>query len=76
METAGAGRCIAITAAASIAGRLDLGLIVDRLDPRGISAVAFVMQAAALAILATSSAPCAMADCKSARQRFSRSILF
>jgi MFS family permease len=47
-----AGLAVAATTSASIAGRLGLGLIIDRLEPRAVSAAAFLLQAAAIVLLA------------------------
>ena len=43
-----ASLAVAVTTAASICGRLALGVVIDRLDPRAVSAVAFALQALAL----------------------------
>jgi len=44
---------VAITTASSICGRLALGLVIDRLEPRAVSAVAFTLQAVALVALSS-----------------------
>lgn len=43
-----ASLAVAVTTAASICGRLALGFVIDRLEPRAVSAVAFTLQALAL----------------------------
>jgi MFS family permease len=43
-----AGLAVAVTTAASVCGRLALGLVIDRVEPRAVSAVAFAFQALAL----------------------------
>jgi MFS family permease len=43
-----AGLAVAISAAAAVAGRLGLGVVIDLLDQRLVSAAAFLSQAAAL----------------------------
>jgi MFS family permease len=45
---AGAGFAVALTTFMAVIGRLCLGLVVDRLDPRSIAAVSLCSQAAAL----------------------------
>jgi predicted MFS family arabinose efflux permease len=42
---------VAVTTASSIGGRLALGFVIDRLEPRAVSAVAFTLQAGALIAL-------------------------
>lgn len=46
-----AALAVALTTASAIAGRLGLGLVVDRLDKRMVSALSFALQVAALAAL-------------------------
>jgi MFS family permease len=52
-----AGLAVAATTSASIAGRLALGVVIDRLEPRAVSAVAFITQAAAVALMAVAHTP-------------------
>ena len=52
-----AGLAVAATTSASIAGRLALGVVIDRLEPRTVSAVAFVTQAAAVVLMAVAHTP-------------------
>ncbi len=46
-----AGAAVSVTAVAAVLGRLALGLVVDRLDQRLVSAACFLSQAAALCVL-------------------------
>ena len=48
MGRAGAGIAVAVTTAASICGRLAMGVFVDRLNLRAFSAISLIAQAAAL----------------------------
>jgi len=57
LGAADAGLAVAMTTTASIAGRIGLGVVIDRLDPRTTSAIAFVVQAAAVATLIGLAAP-------------------
>src|SRR5205807_2918560 len=50
-----AGLAVAVTTTAAVVGRLGLGLVVDRLDPRLAAAASFLSQAAALLAIAWSS---------------------
>jgi hypothetical protein len=50
---AAAGLALSLTAAAAMVGRVLLGGIVDRLDPRQAAALNFVIQVAGLAVLLT-----------------------
>jgi MFS family permease len=52
-----AGLAVAATAAASICGRLALGFVIDRLEPRAVSAVAFLLQALAVGLLTQTHVP-------------------
>jgi MFS family permease len=47
----GAGFAVALTTAMAVVGRLGLGIIADRANPRRLAAVSFVSQAAALAVV-------------------------
>lgn len=47
----GAGLAVSITTFMAIAGRLGLGMVVDRLDPRLVTAVSIASQAAALLVI-------------------------
>jgi MFS family permease len=49
---AGAGAAVAVTTFAAVAGRVLLGLVVDRTDKRTVTALSVASQAAALAALA------------------------
>ncbi|RJQ85928.1 MAG: MFS transporter [Desulfobacteraceae bacterium] len=51
---AGAASAVSLTAAASIAGRLILGVFIDRLDKRHVTMGLFILQAAAILALALS----------------------
>lgn len=53
----GAGLAVSVTTLAAVAGRVLLGLVVDRLDQRLVTAVSIASQAAALAAIALSSSP-------------------
>jgi nitrate/nitrite transporter NarK len=60
----GAGFAVALTTSMSVIGRLCLGMVVDRLNPRVVTAVSFVSQAAALlAITQTDNATALFAAC-------------
>ncbi|WBL80656.1 MFS transporter [Bradyrhizobium xenonodulans] len=54
---ASAGLAVTIMAAMAVAGRLSLGLFVDRLDPRLACAASMTSQAAALFVLLQSTSP-------------------
>ena len=59
-----AGFAVSVMTFMAIAGRLGLGVVVDRLDPRLVTAVSLTSQAAALLImLATDSVPVVWAAC-------------
>jgi predicted MFS family arabinose efflux permease len=59
-----AGFAVSVMTSMAIAGRLGLGLVVDRLDPRLVTAGSLVSQAAALlTILETDSVPMILAAC-------------
>jgi cyanate permease len=59
-----AGFAVSVMTFMAIAGRLGLGLVVDRLDPRLVTAASVVSQAAALlVILRTDAAPIVLAAC-------------
>jgi cyanate permease len=51
------GLAVAINAIAALAGRVVLGLVIDRLAPRRASAICFLVQVAAIAVLARASQP-------------------
>ncbi len=53
----GAGLAVALTTGAAVAGRLGLGLVVDRLEGRATAAALFGSQAAALLVLAVATEP-------------------
>jgi len=58
---AGTALAVSLTAAAAMAGRLGLGLVVDRLDQRRVAAASFATQAAGLGLmLALPAAPAAL----------------
>jgi predicted MFS family arabinose efflux permease len=60
----GAGFAVALTTSMAVIGRLCLGLVVDRLNPRLVTAVSLVSQAAALlAITQTDNATALFAAC-------------
>jgi len=60
----GAGFAVSLMTFMALAGRLGLGLVVDRLDPRWTTAVSFASQAAALlTITQTDSVPMMLAAC-------------
>src|SRR5205807_685941 len=46
-----AGVAVALTSAMSVIGRLGLGTIIDRLDPRNAAAVSLLTQAVALGVM-------------------------
>jgi len=50
-----AALAVALTTGAAVAGRLSLGLVIDRLNQRMVSAAAFLLQAAAFALMASTS---------------------
>jgi len=61
---AGAGAAVSVMSFMAIAGRLGLGMVVDRLDPRMVTAISLVSQAAALlVILQSDTAPIVLAAC-------------
>jgi hypothetical protein len=57
---ASATAAVALTTAASLAGRLALSLVVDRIDHRAATAGSFLVQAAGMALLLVSDAPAAV----------------
>jgi MFS family permease len=60
----GAGFAVALTTSMALIGRLCLGMVADRFDPRPLSAASFVSQALALTILMQAdSAPVLLACC-------------
>jgi MFS family permease len=60
----GAGFAVALTTFMAVAGRICLGVIVDRLNPRWVTAASLVSQAAALlTITQTDNAPTVFAAC-------------
>lgn len=61
---AGAGFAVSLLTAMAVAGRFTVGLIIDRLDPRWVTAASVAGQAAALlAILQADSTPLLLAAC-------------
>jgi len=61
---AGAGAAVSVMSFMAIAGRLGLAMVVDRLDPRMVTAISLVSQAAALlVILQSDTAPIVLAAC-------------
>jgi MFS family permease len=61
---ASAGVAVSVMSFMAIAGRLGLGMVVDRLDPRLVTAASLVSQAAALlVILQSDTAPIVLAAC-------------
>jgi MFS family permease len=61
---ASAGFAVSVMTFMAIAGRLGLGMVVDRFDPRLVTAVSLVSQAAALlTILQSDSVPIVLAAC-------------
>jgi MFS family permease len=52
-----AGTAVAITAVAAVVGRVGLGFVIDRLNQRLASAISFLSQTAALAVIALTSDP-------------------
>ena len=59
-----AGLAVSIMTFMSIAGRFGLGMVVDRLDPRLVTAVSIVSQAAALLVIRqTDTVPIILAAC-------------
>ena len=60
----GAGFAVSVMTFMAIAGRLGLGMVVDRFDPRRVTAVSLLSQAAALlTILQSDSVPIVLAAC-------------
>jgi MFS family permease len=60
----GAGFAVALTTSMAVAGRLCLGVVADRLDPRWLTTASFVSQALARAVITqTDSAPVLLACC-------------
>lgn len=57
LGTRGAGGALALTTTAAVTGRLLLGLLLDRLDPRLTTAACLASQAAALLAMGSSHAP-------------------
>jgi predicted MFS family arabinose efflux permease len=51
------GLAVAISAVTSLAGRVVLGFVIDRLDPRRASALCFLVQVGAIAVLARAETP-------------------
>jgi len=51
VDPAGAGLAVSLTTIAALTGRTATGFVVDRLDPRLVSAANFAVQAVALALL-------------------------
>ncbi|MEO8714227.1 MAG: MFS transporter [Acetobacteraceae bacterium] len=51
LGTRGTAVAVAIVAGAAMAGRLGLGLVIDRLDQRRVAAISFASQAAALGLI-------------------------
>jgi MFS family permease len=61
---AGAGFAVSVMTFMAIAGRLGLGMVVDRFDPRLVTAASFVSQAVALlTILQSDTVPIVLAAC-------------
>ncbi len=60
---ASAGLAVTIMAAMAVVGRLSLGLVVDRLDPRLACAASMTSQAAALFVLLQSQSPTVLLIC-------------
>jgi MFS family permease len=61
---AGAGFAVALTTIMAVTGRLCLGLVVDRLNPRRVTAVSLLSQAAALLMIAqTDHGPIVLVAC-------------
>ena len=61
---ANAGFAVSVMTFMAIAGRLGLGLVVDRFDPRRVTAISIVSQAAALlTIMQSDSVPILLAAC-------------
>jgi MFS family permease len=58
-----AGIAVSITAISAVAGRVGLGVVIDRLDQRLVSAGCFVSQAAALIVIAGSGDPATLLIC-------------
>jgi MFS family permease len=60
----GAGFAVALTTSMAVVGRLCLGVVADRLDPRWLTTASFLSQAMALAVITqTDSAPVLLACC-------------
>ncbi|MFN9775559.1 MAG: MFS transporter, partial [Burkholderiales bacterium] len=57
---ASATAAVAATTAASLAGRLMLSVVIDRVDHRAATAASFLLQAAGMALLLVSDAPAAV----------------
>lgn len=51
------GLAVAVNAIAALVGRVVLGFVIDRLEPRRASALCFLVQVAAIAVLAQAQAP-------------------
>jgi MFS family permease len=51
------GLAVAVNAVMALVGRVVLGFVIDRLDPRRASALCFLVQVAAIAVLARAEAP-------------------
>ena len=51
------GLAVAVNAVMALVGRIVLGFVIDRLDPRRASALCFLVQVAAIAVLARAEAP-------------------
>jgi MFS family permease len=60
---ASAGLAVTVMAAMAVVGRLSLGLLVDRLDPRLACAASMTSQAAALFVLVQSESPTVLLMC-------------
>ena len=56
-HTVDPGLAVAINAVAALVGRVVLGFVIDRLEPRRASALCFLVQVAAIAALARAEAP-------------------
>lgn len=64
LDRTGAGFAVALTTSMAVVGRLCLGLVADRLDPRWLTTASFLSQALALAIITQAdSAPVLLACC-------------
>ena len=51
------GLAVAVNAVMALVGRVVLGFVIDRLEPRRASALCFLVQVAAIAVLARAEAP-------------------